>query len=401
MFAAALLYLLGIEDVECHSVEYHKDKIIFNASIPTDSLGCPRCGSSHIQCRGQRLRKLRMVPWGKINCFLYLTLQRVFCHDCCRCSWPKLNFVKGKQRMVLAFVQYVLDLVTLGTISGVARFLGVGWDLVKDVHKNHLQSKYRTIAYEELEYLSIDEFSIRKGHHYMTIVVDIRTGRIIHAVQGRSKSDIVPFLRLLRKKAKKLKAIAMDMSGPYSSAVKETLPKVDIVFDHFHVNALVNRALDEIRRQQQRELEAGSKRVVKGKRFLLLRNYEHLDEVAQEGLQALLDINGPLLIAHTLKEQFRMFWQQPTVEKASSFLIRWLWDVHESGLEPLIKVGKTLLRHAKGLVNYFKHRISNGKIEGINNKIKTMERQAYGYRDMEYFKLRLLHLHEQTHSLAG
>ena len=235
----------------------------------------------------------------------------------------------------------------------------------------------------------------------MTIFVDIRTGRIIYAVEGRSKHDVVPFLKELAEKAKNLKAIAMDMSGPFASAVKSILPKVDIVFDHFHVDALINKALDEIRRQQQNSLEQSSKRVVKGKRFLLLKNYNTLDKSAQEGLQALLDVNAPLLIAHTLKEQFRMFWEQSTLESASGFLVRWLWDVFESGLKPLIKVGRTLLGHAQGLVNYFKHRISNGKIEGINNKIKTMSRQAYGFRDMEYFKLRLLHLHEQKHSLTG
>lgn len=193
----------------------------------------------------------------------------------------------------------------------------------------------------------------------------------------------------------------MDMSGPFVSAVASILPKVDIVFDHFHVDALINKALDEIRRQQQSIIDPASKKVVKGKRFLLLRNYNALDKSAQEGLKVLLDVNAPLLIAHTLKEQFRLFWAQPTLEDASGFLVRWLWDVFESGLEPLIKVGKTLLGHAKGLINYFKHRISNGKIEGINNKIKTMSRQAYGFRDMEYFKLRLLHLHEQKHSLTG
>jgi transposase len=273
--------------------------------------------------------------------------------------------------------------------------------MVKSIHKEHLKKKYEEIEFDKLEFLTIDEFSIRKGHNYMTIFVDIRTGRIIHAIEGRSQSDIAPFLKELACKAKNLKAIAMDMSGSFSSAVRSILPNVDIVFDHFHVDALIHKALDEIRRQQQNDLERNSKRIVKGKRFFLLRNYDSLDKSAREGLQALLDINAPLLVGHTLKEQFRLFWQQPTIEKASGFLVRWLWDVFESELEPLIKVGRTLLGHAQGLINYFKHRISNGKIEGINNKIKTMTRQAYGFRDMEYFKLRLLHLHEQKHSLTG
>jgi transposase len=382
-------------------MDYASGKIIFHAAFPQSHSICPKCGGDKTYFRGKKCRKLRMVPWGRMQCFLYLTLNRIACHDCGRCSWPVLDFCHGKQRMVRAFVEYVLGLIAIGTILGVARFLGVGWDLVKSIHKEHLKKKYREIPFVELEFLSIDEFSIRKGHNYMTIIVDIRTGRIIHAVEGRSKHAVTAFLKELAEKATNLKAIAMDMSGPFASAVQSILPRVDIVFDHFHVDALINKALDEIRRQQQNSLERSSKRVVKGKRFLLLRNYDKLDKVAQEGLKALFEINTPLFIAHTLKEQFRLFWEQPTLEKASSFLIRWLWDIFESGLEPLVKVGRTLLGHAQGLVNYFKHRISNGKIEGINNKIKTMSRQAYGFRDMEYFKLRLLHLHEQKHSLTG
>jgi transposase len=401
MSTAALLYLFGIENVECQSIEHGYERIIFHAEASRNDPSCPVCRGKNVCFRGQKMRKLRMVPWGKIQCFLYLTLSRIFCHDCHKCSWPVFDFVQGKQRMVRAFVQYVLCLIAIGTILGVARFLGVGWDMIKNIHKEHLKKKYEEIEFDKLEFLSIDEFSIRKGHNYMTIFVDIRTGRIIHAIEGRSQSDIAPFLKELACKAKNLKAIAMDMSGSFSSAVRSILPKVDIVFDHFHVDALIHKALDEIRRQQQNALERNSKRIVKGKRFLLLRNYDSLDKSAKEGLQALLDINVPLLIGHTLKEQFRLFWLQPTIEKASGFLVRWLWDVFESELEPLIKVGKTLLGHAQGLINYFKHRISNGKIEGINNKIKTMSRQAYGFRDMEYFKLRLLHLHEQKHSLTG
>ena len=401
MLTAIPFYLFGMENVECQSVEYGDKRIIFHAEMTRANPCCPCCHGKNVYFRGQKMRKLRMVPWGTIQCFLYLTLSRISCHDCNKSSWPVLDFVQGKQRMVRAFVQYVLSLITIGTILGVARFLGVGWDLVKSIHKEHLKNKFQRIDFENLMFLSIDEFSIRKGHNYMTIFVDIRTGQIIHAVEGRSKGDIIPFLKELATKAKNLKAIAMDMSGSFESAVRLVLPNVDIVFDHFHVNALINKALDEIGRQQQNTLEHTPRKVIKGRRFLLLKNYSSLDKTAKDGLQALLDVNAPLLMAHTLKEQFRLFWEQPTLEKASSFLVRWLWDVYESELEPMIKVGKTLLNHAEGLVNYFKHRISNGKIEGINNKIKTMSRQAYGFRDMEYFKLRLLHLHEQKHSLTG
>lgn len=194
MYTATLLYLFGIQNVECHSMEYSGGKIIFYPECSQNNPSCPRCGGSNVCFLGQKCRKLRMVPWGKMPCFLYLTLHRISCHDCGKCSWPVLDFVQGKQRMVSAFVKYVLCLIAIGTILGVARFLGVGWDLVKNIHKDHLNRKYQEIPFDELEFLSIDEFSIRKGHNYMTIFVEIRTGLILHAAEGRSKHTDEPHL---------------------------------------------------------------------------------------------------------------------------------------------------------------------------------------------------------------
>lgn len=169
MSTATLLYLFGIQNVECHSMEYAGGKIIFHAESSRNNPSCPKCEGKNVCFRGQKCRKLRMVPWGKMPCFLYLTLNRISCHDCGKCSWPVPDFVQGKQRMVRAFVEYVLCLISIGTILGVARFLGVGWDLVKNIHKDYLKKTYQEIPFEELEFLSIDEFSIRKGHNYMTI----------------------------------------------------------------------------------------------------------------------------------------------------------------------------------------------------------------------------------------
>ena len=163
MSTATLLYLFGIQNVECHSTEYAAGKIIFHAEILQHNTSCPKCGGNNTYFRGQKCRKLRMVPWGKMQCFLHLILHRITCHDCGKSSWPTLDFVQGKQRMVRAFVEYVLCLIAIGTILGVARFLGVGWDLIKGIHKEHLKKKYQEIPFSELEFLSIDEFSIRKG----------------------------------------------------------------------------------------------------------------------------------------------------------------------------------------------------------------------------------------------
>ena len=192
------------------------------------------------------------------------------------------------------------------------------------------------------------------------------------------------------------------MSASYIPAAREYLPKVDIVFDRFHVMALMNRAVDDVRREQCNQLEGEKKQVLKGTRFLLLRNYASLSKEQTDQVNTLFSVNIPLFQAHALKEQLRLFWEMSSMSEAGSFLLHWIDGVRCTGLKPLIKVANTLENYFSELINYYKHgKISNGKAEGINNKIKTLKRQSYGFRDMEYFKLRLYHLHAQKYALCG
>jgi len=204
----------------------------------------------------------------------------------------------------------------------------------------------------------------------------------------------------------------MDMSKSYRAAFEEYLPEVDIVFDRFHVMQIVNKAVDRVRKNQQKALDKEGIKTLKGGRFLPLWNFENLNPLKQERLKSMLEANEPLFIIHSMKEQLRLLWNQPNEEKARRFLSDWILEaisvVNEfaplygkSALAPLKGLAFTLMRHHRGILNYFRHFITNGKAEGINNKIKTLKRQAYGYRDMEYFKLRLHHLHKQKHQLVG
>ena len=303
--------------------------------------------------------------------------------------------------MTRSFIQYAFDLLSVCTIKDTAAILGISWNVAKNIHKMKLKKLYKNISLKNIRYLSVDEFAIRKGHTYMSVFTDIESGRIIFAVEGRKKEDIAPFLEKLRKHAKKLEAIAMDMSASYIPAVQEMLPRIDIVFDHFHANALLNKALDDVRKEEQAKINAEEERVLKGSRFLFLKNYEKLIDEKKGQLEKILKANEPLFKAHSLKEQFRGFWNLSSREEAERFLDQWTYDTFSSGIPKLKKVAHTLRTHRIGLLNYFKHRINNGGAEGINNKIKTMKRQAYGFRDIEYFKLRLYHLHNQRYSFVG
>ena len=402
MSISKLLYkAFGIKSVILKCFNVIDNIAIFQCVLKKKLRKCAKCHSRSVQIKDTKVRRLRMIPLGSLKCFLEITVHKFKCKDCGASRWAKLPFAVGKLPMTQAFVSYILSLLKIGTLQGVGLLLGLQWKTVKNIHKSHLKDHPKRISYKKLRYLSVDEFSIKKGHTYMTVFTDICTGQIIYAVAGRKVEDIKPFLMRLAKKASNLEAIAMDMSTSYISAVKTHLPHVDIVFDRFHITKILNEALDKLRRQEKQKCLQAGEEVTKGDRFLLLKNFDTLTTEESSKLDQLFKINEPIAKMHTMKEQFREFWIKKTKKEAAHFLLHWIYEAVYSKIQPLVGAGLTLLRHYEGLLTYFDHHIDNGMAEGLNNKIKVLKRRAYGYRDLEYFELLLYHLHEKTTELVG
>lgn len=401
MSTSLLYHAYQISGVKYKSTEFRNGEVVFIAEMTRQYAICHHCGNLHVNFKGSNVRRFQMIPFGHKRCYLEVALHRLECPSCQHLWWPVLPFMSGTRRMVRSLIQYALELVEFCTIQAVADFLGVSWDTIKDLHKERLALKYKTIALKDVKAIGIDEFSISKGHEYMTVVIDLDEGRILHAVEGRDKESVIPFLRDLARKAPLLKVVAMDLSKSYAAAVRETLPHCDIVFDHFHVTALITKSLDDIRKEQQVLSNQQGLKTAKGGRFLLLMNYDKLDPRKRDSLEALLSVNQPLAVGYAMKEQFRLFWGKSSRREGAQFLCHWIIDAIQTGIKPLVKMGRSLLNHAEDLLNYFVYRVSNAVTEGINNKIKTLKRQAYGYRDLEYFKLRLYHLHQSRYAFSG
>ncbi len=171
--------------------------------------------------------------------------------------------------------------------------------------------------------------------------------------------------------------------------------------DPFHVVAQANEAIDETRRNLVRSLSGPERKVVKGTRFLLRKGLESLRPGSLERLMVRMEANEPLYQAYLLKEDLRQFWSLPDAEAGSAFLDDWTAEARALGHVHFARLANTLDAHRPGLLAYFRHRISTGPLEGLNNKVKVLKRQAYGFRDMEYFKLRLYFLHETPLMLTG
>jgi len=283
----------------------------------------------------------------------------------------------------------------------VALLLAVGWDLVKDIFKEHLKKRLKKRKWKKVRYIAVDEFAIRKRHHYMTVVLDLETGCILHVQEGKDAAALVGFLKKLKRRKAKPLAVAMDMSPAYIQAVRQVFPELDIVHDPYHVVSLANEAIDETRRDLAGELSEQSRQVLKGSRFLLLKGLEKLSDSTWERLLDLMDINQSLFKSYLLKETLREFWRLEEKSKGKAFLRAWIDQALSLDIPHFTKLAHTLSRHIEGLLNYFKHPITTGPLEGLNTKIKVLKRQAYCFRDNEYFKLPLYFIHEAIPAFPG
>ena len=287
------------------------------------------------------------------------------------------------------------------TLLDVAEFTALNWDTVKDIAKRRLRRDYGRIDLKGVRYLSIDEIYVGKRRGYYTLVMDIKSGRILWVSQGRGKAGLRGFWPRLRRSRVRIRAVAMDMSGAYWAAVVEALVGVAVVFDKFHIIQLMNQRLNELRLELVREAEGSMKMVIKGTRYLLLTRAANLEEEQLPKLERALKLNEPLSQAWYLKEELSLLWEQSSYAEMNHFLTQWCEQANATGVKQLQKMAKTLQVHRRGILNWWQYRINNGRMEGTNNKIKTVNRQAYGYRDEEFFILKLLGLHESRYTLTG
>ena len=335
---------------------------------------------------------------------MVLPIPRVECHACGMVRQVEVPFAEVRRSYTKSFERYVLDLGRCMTIRDVAAHLGVGWDLIKDIQKRDLSRRFAKPKLKHLRHIAIDEIAVAKGHRYLTLVMDLDSGAVVFVGDGKGGDALKPFWKRLRSSGAKIDAVAMDMSAAYRRGVATHLPKAKIVFDRFHVVKLFNEKLSDLRREMHREAtDVLHKRVLKGTRWLLLKAEENLDKDKDEKrkLEEALALNKPLATAYYMKEDLRRLWEQPGKRFATAFLADWIRRAGASGIKMLQRMGVTLASYRTGLLAYYDARITSGPMEGTNNKIKTMKRQAYGFRDREFFKLKILAIHETRYALIG
>jgi transposase len=404
MSTSWLYHGFGVRGYRYVKTKYVEGGMVVHVTQPREACRCSACGSSNVSPRGEHTREFRCLPIGPKPVTLVLPVPRVACRDCGVVRQVAVGFAEPRHRHTKSFARYVLELSRLMTIKDVSHHLGISWDVVKDIQKQDLQRRFSRPKLKHLRQIAIDEISIGKGHRYLTLVLDLESGAVVHVGEGKGGDALTAFWKRLRSSGAKIDAVASDMSPAYIEAVLTNLPQATLVFDRFHVLKLFNDKLSNFRRELYRETTDGlHKEVLKGTRWLLLKRPQNLDARRNEParLEEALRLNQPLATAYYLKEDLAELWEQEDREAAQAFLMDWIIQAETSGIRMLIQFARTLRIHAQGILNYYDYPITTGTLEGTNNKIKTMKRQAYGFRDPEFLKLKILGIHESKYALVG
>lgn len=405
MSTSILYHGWGLKNYSLARTEYRDGAMLFHVEKHSDKRVCPLCGHREFALAGNvsPAPTIRTLPVGRKPVFIVPHLHRIECFRCQVVVQEDRLFASPKKHYSHQLEQYILDLCRSMNIADVATHLEMSWETVKDIVKADLGRRAAQIHWRGLRLIAIDEVSVRKGQDYLTVVLDLETGRVLYVAESRRAEALKPFFDRIRRSRTKLQAVAMDMSNSYKLALELYYRRpCAIVYDRFHVMKLLHAKIDEIRQEEMRKaLTRDAQRFLKGHRFLLLRAMDKLEPEQVDSLVTLLEANATLCTTYILKEQLRLFWDQPTRAEGELYLRTWIAKASQSGIKRLAKFAKTLSDHWEGLVAYFDHRISTGPLEGVNNSIKVLKRKAYGYRDIDFFKLRILFIHECSLKLAN
>ena len=349
---------------------------------------CPVCNKKRRKVIEVRQRKVRDVNFGNQKCYIIFDAYRIKC-NCGYRSMEKLKFVLPNEMITERFAEQIFHLCEKMTLADVAKTVMVDWRTAKRIDKKKLQERFKDLKGIAPTRIGVDEIAHEKGHKYLTIVRDLDAGVIWVGDKRKEETLNQFFFELGKRKSKKITVAVMDMWDPFIKSVKSNT-NAEIVFDKFHIAKKVNEALDSIRKSEFAKADKEERINMKHKRFLMLYRSKNLDKEQEKDLNELMDQNKKLYEAYLLKEQILSIFDRRQKNVALERLKSWKENVQKSELEEFRKVLKTLEHYWYGIDNYFTHHVTNGASEGYNNKINIIKRRAYGFKDIEYFKLKIL-----------
>jgi len=345
-----------------------------------------RCGDCQRKspCEGRRLRYWRHLDLGGIKCRLRYAIRRVNCSRC-GVKTEAVPWAESGSWFTRPFEMHTTYLAKVTDKTTVTKLMRISWVTVgKIIQRVVARQRGDGDHLDELRIIGVDELSYRRHHKYVTVVVDHARGVVVWAAEGKSAATLNQFFTALgAERSAKLEAVTIDMSAAYIKAVSEATPEATIIFDRFHIQRKAHDALDAVRRDEVREAAPADKKALKKTRWPLQKNPWNLSELEEKKLSELQRTNKRIYRAYLLKETLAAVLDSRFLSIARMKLDEWLAWASRSRLTPFVKLARTIRKYREGILEYVRGRLNNGRVEGLNGKIRTITRRSYGFHSSD------------------
>lgn len=342
----------------------------------------------------RRTHRVRDLSAGPYRIYLDLELRRVACRRCRTVKQERLDVLADNPFYTKRFAFWVGRRCRASTIQDVAREAHLNWKTVKALEMQYMREQLRRVGMPGPRVIGLDEISIRRGHTYRIIVSDlVRRRPIWFGGVDRSEASLDEFFAWLGpRKSARVRLALMDMWKAFRNSTTRNAPAAKILFDKFHVLRHLSDALDKVRKGEYARLHGKDRRFIKGQKYTLLSHRENLTLEGRQALKTLLAANKRLNTAYLLKESFGQLWDYQREGWARRFFEQWRAALKWQRLKPYEDFAALIDRHWDGIAAYCdpENKVSLGFVEGLNNKIRVLQRRAYGLRDPEYLRLKIL-----------
>lgn len=355
---------------------------------------CGQCGAGHRSYYDSKTRLVRDLSCGDARIYLAVAVRRVSCWRCGKVKRERLTWLSDNPFYTKRFVVFVGRRCRVMSIKDVAKEVHLDWHTVKSLEKQYMEEQLRRTGVPAPKAIGIDEISLRKGHTYRIVVSDLARRRPLwFGGQDRSETSLDSFYEWLgEKKGAGIRLAVMDMWKAFELSTRKNAPQAAILYDKFHVMRHLGTALDQVRKREYGRLAGKDRSYIKGQKYTLLSNRENLTLDGRRALKKLLGANKRLNTAYLLKETFGQLWSYQTEGWARRFFEHWKAALKYQRLRPYEQFAAMIERHWDGIAAYSRpdNKVPLGFVEGLNNKIRVIQRRAYGLRDEEYLRLKIL-----------
>ncbi|MGZ6203254.1 MAG: ISL3 family transposase [Thermodesulfobacteriota bacterium] len=355
---------------------------------------CGTCGLVHHAFYDRKTCKVRDLPCADLRIYLEVEIRRVACRRCGKVKQEKVDWLADYPFFTKRFAFYVGRRCRDSSIQDVSEEFHLDWRTVKALEMQYLREQLRRVGTPGPKVVGIDEVSVRKGHTYRIVVSDLERKRPIwFGGQDRSEASLDLFFQQLGpKKSRRIRLAVIDMWKAFRKSTQKYAPQAAILFDKFHIVRHLNEALDKIRKSEYARLSGKDRRFIKGQKYTLLSRKKNLSTEGRKALRILLKANQRLNTAYLLKESFSQLWEYQQEGWARKFFENWRVSLKWQRLRPYEEFAEMIESHWSGIAAFIQleDKVSLGFVEGLNNKIRVIQRRAYGLRDEEYLRLKVL-----------